>query len=174
METTKGTIYLLQPAELVGTERFKIGCSSKNDFIRCKNGYKKGTRYISVMECEEPFMIEIEIKKSFNSKFKLVAGKEYFEGNEDDIKREFNEIVYKFTILKNNTEDIFKTKELEKAQVEEKKVISKEPAKESNPYAGIFNWGDDLSKKREIDNTPLGISLGIYNMGNKLNSNSMW
>ena len=38
-----GIIYLLQPAELVGTDRFKFGCSTNNNLDRCKNGYKKGT-----------------------------------------------------------------------------------------------------------------------------------
>lgn len=65
--TTKGTIYLIQPAELVGTERFKIGCSSKNDLNRCKKGYKNGTRYIAILECEMPFALENEIKKHKNN-----------------------------------------------------------------------------------------------------------
>jgi hypothetical protein len=88
-----GIVYLVQPAELVGTNRYKIGCSSKNDLSRCKNGYKNGTRYIHIMECTEPFNIESVIKQVFNEKFKLIAGKEYFEGNETDMKTTFFEIV---------------------------------------------------------------------------------
>jgi hypothetical protein len=88
-----GIVYLVQPAELVGTNRYKIGCSSKNDLSRCKNGYKTGTRYIHIMECTEPFNIESQIKRVFNEKFKLIAGKEYFEGNETDMKTTFFEIV---------------------------------------------------------------------------------
>ena len=48
MNNKKGTIYLIQPAELVGTERYKIGCSAKNDLERCKKGYKKGTRFMDI------------------------------------------------------------------------------------------------------------------------------
>ena len=88
-----GIVYLVQPAELIGTNRYKIGCSGKNDLSRCKNGYKNGTRYITIMECTEPFKIESEIISVFNKKFKLIAGKEYFEGNETDMKTNFFEIV---------------------------------------------------------------------------------
>jgi hypothetical protein len=99
MNNEKGTIYLIQPAELVGTERYKIGCSAKNDLERCKKGYKKGTRFIDIRECDDPFAVEREVKTRFNTKFKLIAGKEYFQGNEADIKKEFNDIVSKFTSL---------------------------------------------------------------------------
>jgi len=103
-----GIIYLVQPAELVGTNRYKIGCSSKNDLSRCKNGYKKGTRYISIMECLEPFSIESQIKRLFEAKFKLIAGKEYFEGNESDMVTEFFNIVKNYKscpsqVLQTNT-----------------------------------------------------------------------
>ena len=88
-----GIIYLVQPAELVGTNRYKIGCSSKNDLSRCKNGYKNGTRYIHIMECIAPFALERIIIQGFKLKFKLVAGREYFEGIEDLITTEFLNIV---------------------------------------------------------------------------------
>lgn len=102
MNTEKGTIYLIQPAELVGTGRYKIGCSSKNDLERCKKGYKKGTRFMDIRECDDPFAVEREVKTRFNTKFNLVAGNEYFEGNETDIKKEFNDVVSNFTSLKCN------------------------------------------------------------------------
>ena len=34
------------------------------------------------MYCNEPYKLERKIKDEFKKKFKLVAGKEYFEGNE--------------------------------------------------------------------------------------------
>ncbi len=105
MNNESGSIYLIQPAELVGTNRYKIGCSKKNDLERCKKGYKKGTRFINIQECKEPFVIEQEVKKHFSDKFKLIAGKEYFEGNEDEIKKEFNDIITKFTLLKSDDND---------------------------------------------------------------------
>ena len=45
----KGIIYLIQPAELLGTNRYKIGCSGKNSLDRCKKGYKIGSRYLSII-----------------------------------------------------------------------------------------------------------------------------
>ncbi len=39
MSNNKGIIYLVQPTELIGTSRYKIGCSAKNDLERCKTGY---------------------------------------------------------------------------------------------------------------------------------------
>ena len=55
------------------------------------------------MECDEPFKVEKEIKKRFNMKFKLIAGKEYFEGDEHNIKKEFNDIVSKFVSTNDDT-----------------------------------------------------------------------
>ena len=42
MNYEKGTIYLIQPAELVGTERYKIGCSKKMIWRDVKTVIKKG------------------------------------------------------------------------------------------------------------------------------------
>ena len=55
---SKGIIYFIQPSELVGTGRYKIGCSKSPDLDRCKNGYKKGSRYICIMECINPILLE--------------------------------------------------------------------------------------------------------------------
>jgi len=43
-------------------------------------------------------IIENRIKKSFNSKFVLVNGKDFFKGNEKEIKIEFLKIVYNYEI----------------------------------------------------------------------------
>ncbi len=59
----KGLIYLIQPCELVGTERYKIGLTNEPNLNRCKNGYRKGSRYICIMECNEPSILEDIIKK---------------------------------------------------------------------------------------------------------------
>ena len=55
---------------------------------------------MDIRECDDPFELEREVKSRFNSIFNLIAGKEYFEGNEADIKKEFNDVVSKFTSLK--------------------------------------------------------------------------
>lgn len=84
-----GIIYLVQPAELIGTKRYKIGCSKKTTLDRVKNGYKKGTRYLHIAECNEPHKTEGKIKEIFNNKFTLIAGNEYYEGDELIMKQEF-------------------------------------------------------------------------------------
>ena len=86
---SKGIIYLIQPAELVKTNRYKIGCSKSPNLDRCKNGYKKGSRYIIIMECNNPHILEKNIKDNFNKLFKLIAGNEYFEGDENIMKETF-------------------------------------------------------------------------------------
>lgn len=83
-----GTLYFIQPAELVGTNRYKIGCSASNDMIRCKS-YKKGTRYMMILECNQPFVVEDAVKRQFNARFSRIAGKEYFEGDETEMRNLF-------------------------------------------------------------------------------------
>ena len=84
-----GIIYLIQPAELVGTNRYKVGCSSKSTLDRVRTGYRKGSRYLHICECEKYLEIETIIKKVFNIKFRLIAGTEYFEGNENNMRKCF-------------------------------------------------------------------------------------
>lgn len=85
-----GTLYFIQPAELVGTNRYKIGCSATNDMIRCKS-YRQGTRYLMILECHQPFSVESVVKARFESIFRRVAGKEYFEGDELQMRNVFYE-----------------------------------------------------------------------------------
>ena len=85
-----GTLYFIQPAELVGTNRYKIGCSAKNDMLRCRS-YRVGTRYLMVVECPQPFQVESILIKQFQARFPRVAGKEYFEGDELEMRNLFYE-----------------------------------------------------------------------------------
>ena len=149
MNNEKGTIYLIQPAELVGTERYKIGCSAKNDLERCKKGYKKGTRFMDIRECDDPFAVEREVKTNFNNKFNLVAGKEYFEGNEADIKKEFNYIVSKFTLLKRDDvdDDIYFKFKSQKISVNP--LLPKSKALFNPPYINVPTIEHELSPKPE-------------------------
>jgi len=68
----KGIIYLIQPIELINTNIYKIGCSNKNNLDRCNNGYKKNSRYICIMECNNPFLLEKKLINIFINKFKLI------------------------------------------------------------------------------------------------------
>lgn len=85
----KGIIYLIQPAELVGTNRYKIGLSKDPTLDRCKKGYKNGSRYLLIMECDNPLILEDIIKREFRKKYKLIAGREYFEGDETNMTNDF-------------------------------------------------------------------------------------
>ena len=105
MSGQKGGVYLVQPCELKGTIRFKIGMSKKNVHNRVKKGYKKGTVILCVFSCEYPVVMEKYIKEKFNEKFKLIAGKEYFEGEESKVKKVF-EIC--FNLYKDNARFVSK------------------------------------------------------------------
>jgi hypothetical protein len=83
-----GILYFIQPAELVGTNRYKVGCSTKNDLSRIK-AYKMGTRMIMILECNDPFIVEQKIIQTFKEKFSKIAGNEYFEGYEVEMRKAF-------------------------------------------------------------------------------------
>jgi hypothetical protein len=100
--------YFIQPAELVGTDRYKIGCARNGSRLTCGH-YISESRIIIVLECMKPFEFEQNIKKRFNEKCKLIAGKEYFQGNETEMKKEIYDIFFNF-------------KEIEKP-IDEKKII---------------------------------------------------
>jgi hypothetical protein len=106
-------VYLLQPAELVETDIYKVGHSLSEEIARCKNGYKKGTRYICIIKCNDAKMLETKIKNHFKIKFKLMVGQEYFRGTEFELQSEF--LIFVFNHLKieniikdNNIEDNIK------------------------------------------------------------------
>ena len=83
-----GIVYLIQPAELVGTDRAKVGCSGKSDLSRVLQ-YKKGTKPLGIFYTEHPFTLEKAIITIFNSHFTKIAGNEYFMGNIDEMRKIF-------------------------------------------------------------------------------------
>ena len=101
MINDKGLLYLIQPAELVGTRRYKIGYSKNNDITKFRKDYKKGSRFLDIYEYERSPLLIREIRNDFNNKFKLVAGRTYYEGNENDIQKNFNTIINTYS-SKNN------------------------------------------------------------------------
>ena len=64
-----GIIYLIQPAELIGTNRYKIGCSTHSTFERVNKGYRTGSRPLCIFACDTPFIIENKIKDDFSVEF---------------------------------------------------------------------------------------------------------
>ena len=123
-----GIIYLIQPAELVGTKRYKIGCSKKSNLDRVKT-YKKGTRYLLVAECEEPHKTESSIKTIFNDKFTLIAGKEYYEGEESNMKQEFINIINNYS---NEIKEEKYTEQLSNEQISTKETSTEDSNKKEN------------------------------------------
>ncbi len=85
-------VYLIQPCELIGTDRYKIGRSSKNDLSRMK-GYKAGSRYITIMEVDDDKYVEKNLINHFNNTYTRIAGLEYFQGDEQQMRRDFLDIV---------------------------------------------------------------------------------
>ena len=71
------------------------------------------------MACTEPFNIESQIKRVFNEKFKLIAGKEYFEGNETDMITNFFEIV---TNYKPSEKPIIQDKPIQDKPIQDKPI----------------------------------------------------
>ena len=74
-----GNVYFIQPTQLLGTKRYKVGMSNSLTLKRCSKGYLKGTRYLCIMEVNEPARTERLLKSEFGKTFHLVAGAEYFE-----------------------------------------------------------------------------------------------
>jgi hypothetical protein len=102
MNNEKGLLYLIQPAELVGTSRYKIGYSRTNDLNKFRKDYKKGSRFLDIYEYDHSPLLVREIRNNFNNKFKLVAGRTYYEGNENDIKKNFNAIINNHALANNS------------------------------------------------------------------------
>ena len=82
---TKGIIYLIQPVLLVGSNKYKLGCSTSPTLNRCIKGYLKGSRYITINECYDSLFVEKILIKKFKTMFKLVGGREHFEGDESEM-----------------------------------------------------------------------------------------
>jgi len=102
MINDKGLLYLIQPAELVGTSRYKIGYSKNNDLNKFRKDYKKGSRFLDIYEYDRSPLLVREIRNNFATKFKLVAGRTYYEGNENDIKKNFNAIINNYALANNS------------------------------------------------------------------------
>ena len=81
-----GIVYLIQPAELVGTDRAKVGCSTKSDLSPVLH-YKKGTNYLCICSTENPLAFERVIIAIFKSHFTKIAGN--FMGDINEMRKIF-------------------------------------------------------------------------------------
>ena len=60
-----GIVYLIQPTELIGTDRYKVGCSLKDDLTRINTGYHKGTTPHLIEKVPDPFEVERSVLQCF-------------------------------------------------------------------------------------------------------------
>jgi hypothetical protein len=140
-----GLIYLIQPAEFLNTDIYKVGMSTKMNLSRIQ-GQGCKSRCIFVMECVMAHKLENVIKNSFKRKFTLYKGSEYFKGSELIITDEFmslcieHKLKYrldKFEITKQsnnitNEKDVYDTIEIinkTNKNSEQNDDIEKKPAK---------------------------------------------
>lgn len=101
-----GVIFLIQPAELVGTNRYKIGYICDKKIKEYINNYLDGTRFILILECNNIQNIINEIKTILKQEFNLIASDEYYEGNENDIKQIIINVFNKYMNFNNNNNNI--------------------------------------------------------------------
>lgn len=92
-----GIVYLVQPAQLVGTDRYKIGCSRENDPRRVINGYNDGTRTIVIEGVDNPFDVERQLVQRFAQHFTQVGGREYFAGDGEAMRVCFKAVTSEVT-----------------------------------------------------------------------------
>ena len=90
-----GIVYLIQPAELVDTDRYKVGCSRETSLKRIITGYNDKTRVILVEDVDDPFAVEKTILTAFATQFICLSGREFFAGNIDRMRACFKAIVEK-------------------------------------------------------------------------------
>lgn len=113
-----GILYLIQPAELVGTNRVKVGCSKRPDLSRVTKDYKKGTLPICICYVEDPIAMERIIVAIFKHRFRLLAGNEYFVGDINEMRKVFFEQISMHTSY-NEKEDESKSFCLENYEVDD-------------------------------------------------------
>ena len=94
MKTTDitGMLYLIQPAELIGTDRYKIGCSNSPTLDRVRS-YRKGSLYLSIKQVKNSMVVEKQLIALFKEKFTLFVGNEYFRGNADEMIKVFDNFI---------------------------------------------------------------------------------
>jgi hypothetical protein len=91
-----GILYFLQPCLVVGSNKYKIGMSSKDSLTRVRS-YHEGTIYLCIVSCNNYLEVEKILIQEFKKKYKLICGNEYFEiKNENEALELFIEIFLKY------------------------------------------------------------------------------
>ena len=84
----KGTIYLIQPPDLLDTHQYKIGCLRNNDIKKLE-----GSRIICMIECDNQYKVKYYIKEDLTKKF----NGDIITGDITIIRYEFLELVNKYS-----------------------------------------------------------------------------
>lgn len=162
----KELVYLIQPLELVGTRRYKIGYSKINDLDKFRKYHKKGSRFLDIYEYDRSPLLAREIRNNFNNKFKLIAGRSYYEGNENDIKNSLSDIINNYSSANNiqatniNTQVIPYTNMKSYASIYNQRLNSS-----TNDYMYIDNicYGSNCQKFKISDKQKREIPNNYYN-----------
>lgn len=162
-------VYLIQPTELIGTNRYKVGCSVKQDlYQRIKTGYLKGTEIIILFKCIDSLYIEKKIKNFFNSKFKLIAGKEYYEGDIEEMKREFINIIYNNDlVIKSNEKDNLINELKEEINILKNIKYNKKKYDNDSKFYLYYENGNIKYEGNLTNNLPNGKGILYYENRNK-------
>lgn len=96
-------IYLLHPYEFINNNIYKIG-KTKQENLKRFNNYLKGSVLLYQTVCVNSDVTEKEILKLFKTKYNLMKGYEYFQGD-------YNEMINDIYQMNNkNNHEIIKTK----------------------------------------------------------------
>lgn len=91
-ENMKGYVYMVIPEALKGTNRVKIGMSKCNNYNRIKS-YGKNVEIKIKYDCYNPKELEKIIINIFKHKFNIIQGNEYFEGDIEEMTKEFYRVI---------------------------------------------------------------------------------
>jgi hypothetical protein len=151
-----GIVYLLQPPEFIDTNIYKIGHSRNNNIQRCYS-YGSNTVLHYTRICKDSLFIEKKLIENFKNNFQLVKGREYFEGEIDNMIYNFHNIFKLYNNLKFDEQIEINT------NIEESDTLK---------YKYIFDSTlaqikQKLSVKNEDDNNECSYKTNVINNMNK-------
>jgi rubredoxin len=94
-------LYLIKDKRDIGSNVYKIGKTTQLPSDRFK-GYEKGTYPIRISQVDNCNKREYELIDLFKKKYELSRGREYFNGNLNDMIKEFNNFCNNCINLNNN------------------------------------------------------------------------
>jgi hypothetical protein len=155
-------VYLLQPAEFINTNCYKIGMSSLEDLSRLKS-YGHGTKYIQSFECINYIGAEKELidKLNQNVDVQLFKGREYFCGALKNIRKVFIEVMNKYLEMELETQTANEEYEETNNNIENKKCD------EAN--GGAYIEKTAIANFNFADNKTITCKLCKYNARDKFN-----